>query len=219
MATLACLHCDLLIKHIDIRRGERAVCPRCKQIIYLDQQTFNTSLALLLTALLVYFPAVLLPFLSMEVGGQSHQVSLLSSMIIIADGDTVLLAITVFMLVLVFPLIKFFGLLTIMLPLSRNRLPFFGVTATRFILQSAPWSMVEVYLVGVLVTLVKLTSIATVNFSVGFYTFVALILLNAAISAIFPNKRIWQSIAALKHIDSPVTTTSTAAASSSDEVK
>ncbi len=198
MAKLACLHCDLLLNSVDIRRGQRAVCPRCKQVIYLDQQSFNTSLALLITALLLYFPAILSPFLQMEVSGQTHQVSLFSSIATIAAGDTLLLAVTVFMLVLVFPLIKFLGLLSIMLPLALQRLPFFGVGMTRFILQSAPWSMVEVYLVGVLVTLVKLAAMATIDFSVGFYTFVALILINAAISMVLPRKRIWQHIAAIK---------------------
>ncbi len=221
MAKLACLHCDLLLNSVDVQRGQRAVCPRCKQVIYLDQQSFNTSLALLITALLLYFPAILSPFLQMEVSGQSQQVSLLSSITTIAAGDTLLLAVTVFMLVLVFPLIKFLGLLSIMLPLASQRLPFFGIGMTRFILQSAPWSMVEVYLVGVLVTLVKLSAMASIDFSVGFYTFIALILINAAISMVLPRKRIWQHIAAIKQrqhlalsVPGNVTTASNAAVKS-----
>lgn len=202
MTKLACLHCDLLIHHVDIQHGERAVCPRCQQVIYLDQQAFHTTLALLVTALLLYFPAILLPFLSMEVGGQTHQISLLSSIIIIAKGNAIVLAITVFMLVLAFPLIKFLGLLSIMLPLSRGRMPFFGVGTTRFILQSVPWSMTEVYLVGVLVTLVKISGLATVSFSMGFFTFIAVILVNAGLSLVLPRKRIWQTIAELTLVQS-----------------
>lgn len=198
MTKLACLHCDLLVSHTNIQRGQSAVCPRCREVIYLDQQAFNTSLSLLLTALLFYFPAILLPFVQMEIGGRTHEISLLSSISTIAKGNSILLAGTVLMLVLVFPLIKFWGLLSIMLPISHGRLPFFGVGMTRFILRSAPWSMTDVYLIGVMVTMVKIAGMATVTFSLGFFCFVALIIINAALSVKLPRKRIWQSIALIK---------------------
>lgn len=198
MAHIACLHCDLLVQTVDLQSGEHAVCPRCHQTLYLDQRSFNTSIALLLTALLIYFPAVLLPFLQMETAGQTRQVSLLTSVTTIAHSDMLLLSATVFALVLLFPLLKILGLLSIMLPLSRDKLPFFGVVPTRWLIGASPWSMVEVYLVGVLVTLVKLTGIASVDFSGGFYAFILLIVINAVISVRLPHKRIWQSIAALK---------------------
>lgn len=198
MAKIACLHCDLLLHTVDVQQGECAICPRCHQTIYLDQQSLSTSLALLLTALLLYFPAMLLPFIGMETTGRTQQVSLLSSISEIAHGDMLLLAVTVFALVVLFPLLKIVGLLAIVLPLARNRLPFFNVTITRYLLSASPWSMIEVYLVGVLVTLVKLTGIASIEFSVGFYAFVLLIIVNTLISLNLPQMRIWQRIAYLQ---------------------
>lgn len=203
MAQIACLHCDLLISPVDIRQGECAVCPRCQQTIYLDQQSLNASLALLVTALLLYFPAMLLPFIAMEASGRTQQVSLLSSITEIAHGDMLLLAVTVFALVVLFPLLKIVGLLLVVLPLSQSRQPFFHVTTTRYILRTSSWSMIEVYLVGVLVTLVKLTGIARIEFSGGFYAFIALIVVNTLISLNLPQMRIWQNIAYLKKHKKP----------------
>lgn len=197
MPAIACTHCDLLVDTTALNTGEKAVCPRCHQLLYLDDKSFSNSLALLFTALFIYFPAVLLPFLNMETSGREQQISLFSSIVEIAVGNTAILALTVFFLVLTFPLVNILGLLSIMLPLSRGKPPFFGVGSARFIMKLAPWNMVEVYLVGVLVTLVKLSSLADIDFLEGFYAFVLLILINTFIALFLPRKRIWQRITRL----------------------
>lgn len=194
MDKTACPHCDLLVSVVTVGPGEKAVCPRCHQLLYLDDKSLSTSLALLFTALLTYFPAVLLPFLQMETAGREQQISLLSSVREIAIGNTAVLALVVFFLVLTFPLVNLLGLLSIMLPLSLNKPPFFGMGMTRFIMKIAPWNMIEVYLVGVLVTLVKLSSLADIYFLEGFYAFVILIVLNTFIAVFLPKKRIWQRL-------------------------
>ncbi|PIE45447.1 MAG: hypothetical protein CSA45_02495 [Gammaproteobacteria bacterium] len=194
MEKTACQHCDLLINTVKVDTGERACCPRCDQILYYGQRSLSFSLAILLTAIIIYLPAIFLPFLAMETSGRTHEISLFSSIVEIAHGDTALLAATVFLLVMSFPLIKYIGLLFVLLPLSQGRAPILSTNIVRFILKIAPWSMVEVYLVGVLVTLVKLKSMATVDFLTGFYTFSVLIIVDAMLTMILPKKRIWQSI-------------------------
>lgn len=201
MSHIACRHCDLLIKTITLSTGESAVCPRCHQTIYLDQQAFHTSIALLITALLLYVPAMFLPFLSMETIGQTQQVSLFTSITVIAQGKMLLLALTVLALVMVFPLIRMLGLLLVMLPLSQQRLPWLSLSLTKFLLALSPWNMVEVYLVGVLVSLVKLAGMATVTFSNGFFAFVLLIIVNTLITINLPSIRIWQKIAEIQATD------------------
>lgn len=199
MRYIACLHCDLLVKSLPLSLGEHANCPRCHQVLYHDNKDLFNSLALLFTALLLYFPAILLPFLNMQSAGQEQEISLFSSLSEIAAGSSIYLAITVFILVLFLPLVKFLGVLLIVLPLSRQRKPLLSVSFIRHILQLASWSMVEVYLIGVIVTLVKLTGIADVHFLNGFYAFSLLIIVDALISLTLPKKRIWQNISTLSH--------------------
>lgn len=198
MTQIACTHCDLLVETVDIETGHSAVCPRCQQVLYHDERTLSSSVALLLTSLIIYFPAILLPFLSMETAGRVQEITLISSVFDIAHGKTTALAITVLALVLTFPLVKYLGLLSVVWPLSHGKMPVVGMSATRIILQLAPWNMVEVYLVGVLVTLVKLSSLANVSFASGFYAFTLLIVTNALLNITLPKKRIWQTIAAHK---------------------
>lgn len=194
MEKIACTHCDLLVTVADVQSTEQAHCPRCHQLLYLGDKSFSSSIAFLLTALITYFPAILLPFLNMKTAGREQEISLLSSVSEIASGNTVILALTVFFLVLTFPLLNILGLLSIILPLSKNKAPFFGIGMTRFIMKLAPWNMVEVYLVGVLVTLVKLSSLADIRFLEGFYAFIILIVINTFIALFLPKKRVWQKI-------------------------
>ncbi len=191
---IACLYCDLLIESRELDKGQRALCPRCQQVLYYDKKNITTSLALLVTALIIYLPAILLPFLSMQAGGQTHKISLLGSLSEITDGSSFYLAITVFVLVMFLPLVKFLGMLLILLSLLSKRLHLLNVSIIRRILQLASWSMVEVYLIGVVVTLVKLSSIADIGFLSGFYVFLFLMIIDALISLTLPRKRIWQSI-------------------------
>lgn len=197
MTEIACIHCDLLLNPKPLQSGEKAVCPRCHQVLYFDDKSLLHSIALLITALIVYLPAVSLPFLSMETAGQTHTMSLISSIATIAQGKTALLAAVVLMLVLLLPLVKLLGLLMITLPLSQGKAPKFTRLSTRYLLQLTPWSMLEVYLIGVLITLVKLTSYADIHFLGGFYAFVLLIILNAVISMRLPRQRLWQAIRAI----------------------
>lgn len=199
MKKIACLYCDLLVETKSINKGQAAICPRCKELLYHDKKSLSLSLSLLLTALILYLPSILLPFLQMQTTGQVQEISLWSSLFEIASGSSFLLAATVFILVLLLPLVKFLGLLLIILPLSTGRLPLVGIRATRLILSIARWSMAEVYLIGAIVSIVKLEAIADIGFLGGFYVFALLIIVDAMISFTLPTKRIWQNISELRY--------------------
>lgn len=58
----------------------------------------------------------------------------------------------------------------------------------------APWNMLEVYLVGVVVTLVKIMSMASVKFDTGFWAFVALMACSVLVNLRFDlNDAIYQA--------------------------
>lgn len=194
MTQIACTHCDLLINTSPLEKGQQAVCPRCKQTLYLDDKSLTTSIALLYTALIVYIPAITLPFLSIETAGQVHSMSLITSITTISHGRSTLLAAVVFALVLLLPLIKLIGLLLVTSTLVKKKSPLFTRISLRYLIEALPWSMLEVYLIGVLITLVKLTSYASVSFLSGFYAFILLIILNAIISVQLPKQRLWQRV-------------------------
>ncbi len=58
----------------------------------------------------------------------------------------------------------------------------------------SPWSMTEVYMLGILVALVKLADLATINVGIALYSFAALIPFMAATDASLDDHEIWESL-------------------------
>jgi paraquat-inducible protein A len=82
-------------------------------------------------------------------------------------------------------------------PLRFGRLPP-GVPALLRLIQAVkPWGMVEVFLLGMLVSLVKLAHLASVHIGVALWSFAALMLLLCATAASFDAQSIWARVRAL----------------------
>ncbi|MPV85223.1 paraquat-inducible protein A [Ostreibacterium oceani] len=192
--SVVCLHCDLIAQGISLNPGEKACCPRCKQTLYHTSTPLNKSIALLIAAIVLFFPAITLPFLSLTLSGQQQQISLLGSTLAMLNSQNIALALTVGLLIVGLPLLRFVGLLFTILPLAYHRPPYFSVGLIRWIIRLSALGMIEVYLVATLVTLVKLATFANIQLAEGFYLFSVLVVINALISLALPEKRIWQHI-------------------------
>ncbi len=88
-------------------------------------------------------------------------------------------------------------MLYVLLPLLRGRVLPGALVVCRWVYGTDPWNMIEVFLIGVLVSLMKLGSIATVTLGVAFWAFAGLIVcLTAALSAI-DRRDLWERLEAL----------------------
>jgi paraquat-inducible protein A len=61
------------------------------------------------------------------------------------------------------------------------------------------WGMVDVYLIAILISIIKIGSIADFHFGTGFFTFVALTLLTMAAASALSQARFWQEIEKLQN--------------------
>ena len=101
----------------------------------------------------------------------------------------------VFLLVLAIPLARLLAYVYVLLPLSRERPPPpYAWLVFRLAEDAAPWAMLDVFLVGVLVAVVKLLDLASVSAGVALVALVALMLLTAASSATLDREAVWQRI-------------------------
>jgi paraquat-inducible protein A len=89
------------------------------------------------------------------------------------------------------------ALLYVLVPLRFGRLPPAVPAMLRLIQAVKPWGMVEVFLLGMLVSLVKLAHLASVQIGVALWSFAALMLLLAATAASFDAQGIWARVRAL----------------------
>ena len=191
-AVVACHDCDLLVREPALPPGGAAACPRCGAVIYRQRRhTFDRTLALLLAAAALFVIANAFPIVGLNAQGHQSSTTLIGTVhALYRDGMTSVAAL-VFVTAILMPAIYIGGLLYILVPLKLGRVPR-GVPAVfRLVDAARPWGMVEVLMLGILVTLTKLAALASVEIGVALWSFAALMFLVIAAAASFDSHALW----------------------------
>ena len=189
---VACPDCDLL-NRLDGPAAATLLCARCGAVLRRHRpDSIDRTLALVVAALLLFALANAFPFLAMQTGGLVQETTLLSGVHELWRQDLRLLAALVFCTCVLVPAAQLIGLGTILLPLRLGRRPPPGATRIlRLVQAAAPWGMMEVFMLGILVALVKLGHMATIVPGVSVFSFAALIVVMAAAFSTLDPVLVW----------------------------
>ncbi|MEO8302923.1 MAG: paraquat-inducible protein A [Betaproteobacteria bacterium] len=192
---VACHECDLLQREPDLPQGGKALCSRCGATLYVRRRdTIDRTLALVFAAAVLFAIGNAFPVVTMEIQGQRTEALVWQgAWRLYKDGEPLVGGI-VFLTAFVFPLVQIVGMLSILLPLRLGLTPRYLVPAFRTVEESRPWSMVEVFMLGVLVSLVKLSHMATVVPGVGMWAFFALIIVLASATSVLDPREVWDRL-------------------------
>ena len=178
---VGCHECDLLMRKPQLADGERAECPRCGFELYShNHQVIRRSLALVLAALLLYIPANFLPIMQINVLGRSSEDTIWSGVLSLYNAGGLLksIALVVFLCSMLIPLIKLLIQLAVLLSIRWDIGRSYGLLLYRMYHHLQEWGMLEVYLMGILVSIVKLIDIASPTLDFGLACFIALLLVQ-----------------------------------------
>jgi paraquat-inducible protein A len=194
-AGTACHACDLLMPVPQVAPGSRARCPRCGTAIAAPKKnTVDRSLALVLTGLFLFVPAVTLPILSMTVLGKTSSNTLVGGVIGIYNEGFYWVAFLVLCFSVVAPLLKFATLTIVLLQVKLNINTGYLAGLFRFSGYLDSWAMIDVYMISLLVAVVKLFEIASITTGLGLYCFVAMLLLSTLTATTLDREYIWDAI-------------------------
>lgn len=194
---VACHSCDLLHDKTALGDGEKAWCSRCGSLLYrANNNAIEMSLALTVASLLLFLFAHLLPFLSIDIDGNKSTIYLISTIDALSQLDNILMVIAGTLFLVVIPLgVLLLDLLLLGALYSNTRpLTLFARQLLLLTGRLAPWNMLEIFLLGVLVTIVKLASVAEISLHQGFWAFVALVMINLLVSTTLEPEELWQAI-------------------------
>lgn len=194
---LACEECDAVHRRAALGRNEVALCSCCGAELERDMSAYSTRvLPLAIAGLFMYVIANAFPIVEMELQGIVSRTSLIGSVFFLNSEGMPFVASLVLATTVLFPLLQLLALIYLLVSVTRSGYhPAFNLLA-RLLHILRPWVMVEVFLLGAIVALVKLTSMATVVPGVALWAFGALTILLAAVSSFNP-RYIWR-IALLK---------------------
>jgi paraquat-inducible protein A len=195
---VACLECDLLHRQTQLPLGGEARCARCNALLYRRARpdANERALALTLAACILFLLANVFPIVGLEVQGVRNSATLFGAVESLWDDEARAVATLVFATTIFVPAAELIGLTWVLVVLRRGK-PLRGtVPMLHFIESVKPWGMVEVFVLGVLVSLVKLAHIATVEPGVALFSFGALMALIAGAAAAFDADAAWAQLAA-----------------------
>ena len=191
---LSCRSCGLVSRRP--ASGPDLRCPRCGVALQARAtRSLSRTWAFLVAAMMLYLPANLLPIMHVTQFGQARSDTILSGAEYLLQLGMWPLALIVFVASILVPVTKIVILLYLLLtvhlrargrPLDRLRLYRF----TEFV---GRWSMVDVFVVAVLVALIHLGQVAQVEAGAGALFFAAVVILTMLAANAFDPRLIWDN--------------------------
>ncbi|QWV95275.1 paraquat-inducible protein A [Geomonas oryzisoli] len=192
---IACHDCDLLQRDIQLNPGCYASCPRCGAVLYRNAtDSVDRTLAYTLAAAMVFLGANVFPIFSIEVQGDRSAITLFEAVLSLWNQGMMTISLLVFLTAMVAPAVELLSITYLLLPLKLGKVPPSYPLFMRVLQFIEPWCMVEVLMLGVLVSLVKLTNNFRVIPGMALWSFAVLTLLLAAAAASFNARDVWSQL-------------------------
>lgn len=169
-------------------------CPRCDSKLHLRKpDSINRTVALMLAAAALYIPANILPMMSMVELGDYTDNTLVGGIIYFWKGGAYPIAIVILVASIIIPLLKIVALTWLCLaakgkvhpsPVMLGRIYWFTELLGR-------WSMIDIFVVGILVALVQLGNYMTVMPGPGALAFAGVVVLTMFAAMSFDPRLLW----------------------------
>ncbi|MBK1644924.1 hypothetical protein CKO25_09725 [Thiocapsa imhoffii] len=197
-AHLTCDVCDLVVRPSDaVSDGRRLRCPRCADVLHRRKpESLQRTWAFLIAAVICYVPANLLPIMTVTSLGQSQSDTIFSGVTYMVNAGMWPLALVIFTASIFVPILKLCILAFLLGSVHRRSAwrPRERTRLYRIVEAIGRWSMVDVYVVAILVALVRLGNLASVQAEPGAIFFCAVVVLTMLAAMSFDPRLIWDAM-------------------------
>ena len=189
---IACHACDGAHRIVPVPVGGKALCGRCGALLYRNlPRSLDHSAALYLAALVLFLIANSFPFVALKYGDRVEQSLLVSGAFALQKAGMAEIGLLVLLTSVVFPFLTICGMLYLLLAMRFGVRPRWMTQVWRFVRAITPWSLIGVFMLGLLVSVVKLQDLATIIPGIAFYAFIGLLVISAAAAASFDPGALW----------------------------
>lgn len=186
-----CSDCHLLVKSPRLGSG---VCPRCGSALHTRiPSSVSRSWAFVIAAWVLLFPANLYPIMTVVYFGEGEPDTIISGVIKLAEEGMIPIAILVFVASIIVPILKLLGIMLLLFTVHfRWSLSKTECTVLyRIIEVVGAWSMLDLFMISILVTLVDLGTVAQVTAGPGATAFATVVVLTMFAAMSFDPRLIW----------------------------
>lgn len=192
---MLCHDCHKLVR-VDAVSEKEAACPRCGASVHRRKpNSLTRTWALVITGLILIIPANVYPIMTIQHFGQSIPSTIMSGVIEFLKAEMYPIAILIFFASIAVPLMKLIGLIVLLLSVQfKWRIKRKEKTmAYRAIEVIGRWSMLDMFVISLLVALVKLGSVATITAGVGATAFAGVVVVTMLAAMSFDPRLLWDN--------------------------
>ena len=192
---VACLECDLLQRIPALPPGGTAACSRCgHKLATFKPGSLERTTALAVAAAIAFLITNMEPLMVLSVAGRQSGTTIAGGAWQMWEQGEKITALLIALFAVIAPALQIGFLLTILLYIRRPPAPHWVGTLLRWVEITGAWSMVEVMMLGILVSLVKIAALAKVVPGAGIFGAGGLIVLLAAMSSSFNSREAWSRV-------------------------
>lgn len=181
---LVCAECDALYARPALAADGLLRCRRCGALLARGHWLApDGQLALSVACALVYAIATLSPIVTLELRGVDSVATMLEATRLTWNAGEHLVAVLAAATVIVFPLIVILLRLWVLAPMIAGRRALALVPALHALRWTTRWSMVEVFMLAVLIAVVRSAGVTNVVLGAGIFAYGMLAVLLAAVQA------------------------------------
>lgn len=191
MVLISCKNCH---KMYEKENYDNFVCTRCKhKVRHRIKDSLQVSLALTICAIFLYIPAMLYPMMEVTKLGVNVESTILEGVISFLEYENYFIAFVIFTASVVIPMIKLIGLLFIFISLKinvkmENKTK---ILIFKFIEAIGKWSMIDIYVVAILASVVQLDEIFNIKGGIAATSFALMVVLTMIAAHRFDTRIIW----------------------------
>ena len=197
VALISCHACHQLSRIPAVLTNRDAICPRCEAHIHVRKpNSISRTWALLIAAYILYVPANLLPVMTVISFGKGEADTILSGVEALIHAGMWPIALLVFFASIIVPVTKLLSLTYLLLSVHyksqwrpRERTVLYRITEV-----IGRWSMIDIFMISILIALVKLEAVATIEPGMGAISFAAVVIITMFAAMGFDPRFIWDNM-------------------------
>lgn len=192
----ACPECDLLIDMAQqVKEGYVSQCPRCHYTIeHPSRLSIRNNFLCVFTGLVFYFPAMMLPIMKFTMLGNTEAMSIFNCLQTLFNTGNFGIAILVFFTLMLVPLTKMMLIIFVSTRIYYKLKTHYLALSFKWYSRLYRWGMLDIFMLGTLVSAIKLRDDAELEPGLGLYAFVILLLSSALQTQLLNKKLIWTLI-------------------------
>lgn len=192
---MACPECDLLLRIGPLPKGESAVCRRCGAFLRRGTRpSLDVPLTITFVALLLFATANAFPLLVLQLHGSIQLASIPGCVKALVNLGWPWLAAILITTVVLAPPVYLGGLAYVLVQARRKRATRWTMRVFRIVQEFQPWGMTGVFLLGILVSYVKLKDMAVVLPGPSIYALAAFTVAMAALITSLEPTSVWDAL-------------------------